>query len=136
MIEGHGSTIRRGAWDYAQPDFFYFTAAGNLTLVATTVSGATPPGTQGGCGGFGGITSDGGTGLGGDDVICGGAGADILYGSTGDDALFGQGGNDRLLGHRGDDLLDGGAGIDDCDGGLDGAAGDAAVACETVRSVP
>ena len=48
-------------------------------------------------------------GLGGNDVLIGGAQADQLFGGSGDDSL---------VGNAGDDLLDGGPGNDTMDGGL------------------
>ena len=85
--------------------------------------------------------SVGGSGVGGNDTLDGGAGRtfwsvtqsrplgtagdDILLGGSGDDTLHGdfevagsgQGGNDTLLGGAGDDLLHGGGGNDFMDGG-------------------
>jgi hypothetical protein len=74
-------------------------------------------------------------GRGGADQLCGGGGIDWLVGDEGADRLFGEEGRDRLVGGPGDDLLDGGDGQDRCEGGED-AAGDSAVACETVVDIP
>ena len=59
-------------------------------------------------------------GMGGDDVIAGGAGTDTLNGGAGMDTLLGRGGNDQLFGGAGNDLLIGGEGND----GLNGEAND------------
>jgi Ca2+-binding RTX toxin-like protein len=51
-------------------------------------------------------------GLGGNDIIEGGAGGDVLEGNSGDDILSGGDSNDQLDGGEGSDLLIGGAGSD------------------------
>jgi Ca2+-binding RTX toxin-like protein len=76
------------------------------------------------------------SGLDGNDLICAGGGADVLYGGTGNDVMNGEAGNDKLFGNRGDDRLNGGPDVDRCDGGVNSTAGDTAVACETVITVP
>ena len=67
-------------------------------------------------------------GLGGDDMLNGGAGWDDLYGGSGADVLNGGAGDDDLEGDDGADTLDGGGGRDDLYGGpgadtLDGGDG-------------
>lgn len=59
-------------------------------------------------------------GLGGDDLVLGGAGDDLLGGRGGDDSLLGEDGNDHLDGGEGNDLLSGG----DNNDALDAGAGD------------
>ncbi|MGU3537897.1 calcium-binding protein [Methylobacterium sp. A54F] len=51
-------------------------------------------------------------GLGGNDLLTGGAGADLLYGNRGADTLSGGGGRDTLAGGQDDDRLFGNAGAD------------------------
>jgi Ca2+-binding RTX toxin-like protein len=51
-------------------------------------------------------------GMGGHDMLAGGALDDTLEGGAGNDTLFGEAGNDTLIGGLGTDALDGGAGID------------------------
>lgn len=58
-------------------------------------------------------------GLGGSDLICGGAGNDTIKGQAGDDRLFGQAGEDKL---------NGGAGSDQCEGD----PADTFTACERI----
>ena len=51
-------------------------------------------------------------GLGGADLLYGGAGNDFLNGNQGNDTLSGGEGNDTIYGGKGDDLIDGGNGDD------------------------
>jgi hypothetical protein len=52
VIEGHGSTIRRNTSTPSYLNFLNITAAGDLTLNETTISGATASGVAGGYGGI------------------------------------------------------------------------------------
>jgi Ca2+-binding RTX toxin-like protein len=72
-------------------------------------------------------------GLGGDDVIVGGAGSDTIFGGagndsidggSGDDSLFGEVGADTLIGGMGNDTLDGSSGEDLSADRIEGGAGD------------
>lgn len=71
----------------------------------------------------------------GNDTLSGGLDNDSLNGDLGNDFLDGRPGDDRLFGGRDDDTLDGGGDTDTCDGGPH-VAGDTAMACETVTTVP
>ena len=51
-------------------------------------------------------------GLGGDDVVVGGAGTEWIYGGEGADVIFGHGSEDRVVGGSGVDTVYGGAGVD------------------------
>ncbi len=51
-------------------------------------------------------------GIGGDDIIFGGAGNDRIGGKGGNDQLFGEAGDDQIWGDDGDDILRGGLGND------------------------
>ena len=51
-------------------------------------------------------------GLGGDDMLDGGAGKDKLYGGEGDDTMYGGAGDDKFYGGEGNDTMLGGEGKD------------------------
>ena len=83
-------------------------------------------------------------GLGGDDVIVGGAGSDTIFGGAGNDSIDGGLGNDSLYGEAGSDTLIGGAGNDTLDGSsgddlgadrIDGGAGDDTIRTKGTESV-
>ena len=67
--------------------------------------------------GTNGNSSDGLSGVTGDDVLFGNGGNDVLMGLGGNDTLFGQAGNDSLQGGDGNDVLNGGTGTNTLTGG-------------------
>ena len=124
-INDTGETLTIKNWFIAaqyQVDKFHFADGTELTAAEVGARTEILPiiGTEGDDNLFTATVSDHNNrvyGLGGDDILAGGAGNDTLVGGAGNDQIAGGGGNDTLSGDGGNDTIYGGLGDDNASGG-------------------